>query len=453
MSKLFCYTLFILSFGLAYCVDPLFKKSDCNVIIVTRDVGEDSVGYNRLDEAEINLIFAQLSRCFMCASDEDAGVRAKLEEKVADSVLARDILSCFEDSSSSAMNCKVDHGKYSIVLFNEMFFSKDEALTKEEVDKIVNCYRAFSFPRNTLAYINFLYKDNIKPEYKEQLAVSNAVYNGIFAWFNKWDYPFMNFMGEGVQQQLISLESPGMRYYKNYIEQAMKGVSTFFAAELLFNQTKIFLGMEEIGYYNKSSYCMESLSDFKEGDKFKHIGVPFYVIGNFDTTLSSSAAPIHVINSLQNLVCYDMDVRRNFHPSMAEKNTFLFASNTYPTDLISLNNGMWICADSKGIDFSWCEAPFTAHGLNEDSVAEEEEEEKEEERSVKQRFVRPEFYDLPSVSGIFDKNDATITPIKQKGLLEFNVGNNKYKIRIFDVKLTLATKASTLRREKLIREE
>jgi len=77
----------------------------------------------------------------------------------------------------------------------------------------------------------------------------------------------------------------------------MKGISTFFATKLLFNQTKIFFENNEIGYYNKSSYCMEALSDFKEEREFKISDVPFYMIGNFNATLSPGVAPTHVINS------------------------------------------------------------------------------------------------------------------------------------------------------------
>lgn len=445
MKKLFCYILIILSISLTYCMnqsDPLkvtsHKEQRYNVIIITRDVENDSIGYNRLDDAEINLIFAQLSICFTKNKREIDSVRSNLEMNIQGSELKDYILDNFDKNLKLTDRCKINpENQYSIILFNEMFFSKDEALTKEEVDNIVNCYKVFPFFPKTFLFMNFLYKDNIKPEYKSQLDVSQVVYNEIFEGIDKWDYPFMNFTEEGAQQQLISPKSPGMMYYKNYVEQAMKGISTFFATKLLFNQTKIFFENNEIGYYNKSSYYMESLSDFKEEDKFKDIGVPFYMIGNYDMSLSPGVAlPIPIINSFKNLVCYDIDVRRNFHTSIVGKNIFLFASNTYPTDLISFDNGMWICADAKGDDFSWCkDSSFTAYGLDEDNVIGEEEEGVEE-RSVKQRFVKPKFDDLPSVSGIFNKSDTTITPIKQKGYLEFSMGNNKYKIRIFDVKLT-----------------
>ena len=434
MKKLFGYSLIALSINLVYCMnlsEPSTPKSlNYNVIVITRDTQDDSVGYNRLDDAEINLIFAQLSNCFQGNND----IRNQLEENIQQSELKDDILSSFDKNSKLAQQCKANpKNQYSIILFNEMFFSRDEALTKEEVDKIVSCYEAFHkfFPK-TFLYMNFLYKDNMKPEYKTQLEASCIMYNTIFENINEWDYPFMNFTEEGVQQQLISPNSPGMRYYKNYVNQAKKGISLFFATRLLFNQTKIFFENHEIGYYNKSSYCMEALTDFKEGGEFKSYDVPFYMIGDFSTHPLSNVPDI--INNLKNLVCYDMDVRRNFHKKTAGEDVFLFASNTYPTDLISFDDGIWICADAKGDDFSWCNnLSFKALNLDEDSVEEEAE---AEERSLKQRFVKPKLDDLPSISGIFQKKMSTIIPIKQKNCFEFSIGNNKYKIRIFEVKLT-----------------
>jgi len=95
-----------------------------------------------------------------------------------------------------------------------MFFSKDNALTKEEVDKIVSYYKAFSVSKKTFAYINFLYKDNAKLEYKKQLDVSRTVYKNIFEDFDKWTFPFMNFAEEGDQQMSMLQSSAEWQYYK-----------------------------------------------------------------------------------------------------------------------------------------------------------------------------------------------------------------------------------------------
>lgn len=209
------------------------------------------------------------------------------------------------------------------------------------------------------------------------------------------------------------------------------------APTLLLNQTKVFFGGREIGFYNKSSHYLESLADFiDESAKSFKTGFPFYVIGNFcshySEFLTLSKYWEHEIackmwmDSITNLVCYDIDAIENEVPYKRKtKNPVLFASNSHygPMTSIASNKVMYIdertgkktfiCADPAGVELT--KVVSTADDkiiVDEDSVI--------------------------AVTGIFKTDNKIIFPIEHVNALsslDFRFGPNMYNIRVYDLNL------------------
>lgn len=113
--------------------------------------------------------------------------------------------------------------------------------------------------------------------------------------------------------------------------------------DLLFNQTKIFYKGEEIGYYNKSSFCDEYANFLDEK--------PYYVIGNFNT-IYKEEPPLRI----DCLTCYDIDVVSNeCYRYYMDGSIFAFSSNSsssLPCALFDIYGDLsgkkisFICSDS-----------------------------------------------------------------------------------------------------------
>ncbi len=173
----------------------------------------------------------------------------------------------------------------TIIVFNEAFFGQDMPLSKKEVNEIIEIYKKFqSLIPNAYLYINFLYTDIYTEEnkkiYDPQIEISKIRYREIIT--NEGDKTLETIMqpslifGNRIQENIDSESFEQKVYIKdeyNYLEKSKEGI--YYEQTLLFNQTKIFHKGEEIGYYNKSSFCNE-IPDFLNKKLY-------YVIGDFNT--------------------------------------------------------------------------------------------------------------------------------------------------------------------------
>lgn len=246
-----------------YLQEVFAGKQKIRVITITRN--SSTYGYGKLDTGEINLIFAQLAACM---SDQKA-IQDLLMARTEGSALQQDILRKYTENIEKQT---ITPSNMTIILFNEMFFGKDFALTKSEVDYIISCYQAFhKFLPNTFLHINFLYKDVYSKFYEAQLQESYEVYKEICG--KVYPFSFINFIDNYENKK----ENDAL--CKEYIEKIL---ASGIAPTLLFNQTKVFFGGYEIGFYNKSSHYLESIADFiDENETTLKTDFPFYVIGNF----------------------------------------------------------------------------------------------------------------------------------------------------------------------------
>lgn len=301
------------------------RSETYNVITVSRET--TAASYNRLSEEEIHLVYAQLARCF---SETDV---SKLAPEGGWSEQAKSIL---EKTVPKVANPAIP----TIIVFNEAFFGQDSPLSKETVDEITELYKRLP---NTYLYMNFLYTDSYteenKEEYRPQIEISQKRYSEILA--QEGDKPLTTIMQPSFVfsdriQECIEKEKSYLKISKE--KQMQPGQF------LLFNQTKIFYKGEEIGYYNKSSFCNE-ISGFLTSDKNL-----YYVIGNFNTKYSEGKQHLPVTC----LTCYDIDVVKK--DQMPKNNICVFASNTSASLPLTLNNfnepgtklsNFYICADPK----------------------------------------------------------------------------------------------------------
>jgi hypothetical protein len=333
-------------------------------VVVTRDTrisdpvrGFLSAAYGEMSKEEVCLVFAELAHSI---SGIDKNRIKKTLEGLPDSPLKRKAIEAFLSASPFLKSSRVPLKRPIVVLFNEMFFGRDIALEKGKVDEILECYKLFSifFPAKTYLYMNFLYRDNIKSEYGEQLTISKARYRDIFrlevqekqfkfasVWFEKG----ARFEDGPYEDRLYNRS-----FNTYYLSMVITEVCLY--SGLLFNQTKILNQKgEEIGFYNKSSLCKESLSHFKVGSEFKKSDFPFYVIGNFEVVNSSHN---QLLDYITPLICYDVSVLLNL-PSTSPRDFCLFAANThtdfvadisdaFKRDQVFKFNQACICADSEG---------------------------------------------------------------------------------------------------------
>ena len=343
-------------------------KQNIRVITITRK--NSAYGYGKLDTGEINLIFAQLAACI----NNQKVIHELLLSRTKDSALQKDILQKYIENIEKQPITPSSHN-VTIILFNEMFFCKDSALTKSEVDDIISCYQAFhKFLPNTFLHINFLYQDAYSKFYEIQLQESYKVYKEIY---NKvYPFSFMNFIDYSEDDDEEDYKENKKRndaLCKEYIEKIL---ASEIASTLLFNQTKVFFDGYEIGFYNKSSYYLEAIAEFLDETRNSlKTEFPFYVIGNFNShcseflTLSKSWE--HALgckmwmDNIINFICYDIDAIENdvSYNKVKAKNLVLFASNSHYGLLASISHNplvyttdtTWakslIYADPEGAEF------------------------------------------------------------------------------------------------------
>ena len=270
------------------------RSETYNVITVSRDT--TAVNYDKLAPDEIRLVFEQL----------------------ATFIPAEPIKEAKEGDPSTKP-------PLTIVVFNEAFFGQYEPLSKDDVNEIIETYRSFqSHMGNSRLYINFLYMDTNKKEYEEQIKNSKKRYEEI--------------------------TTEGVKFPSFFVEDEEISTETFKGGPqggqvLLFNQTKIFYRENEIGYYNKSSFC-------NEYDKFYDKNL-YYVIGNFNTIYNRKEE--HQLQ-IDCLTCYDIDVVSNecYRHYMDGKSIFAFSSNSsssLPCALYDIYGDLaakkiFICSDS-----------------------------------------------------------------------------------------------------------
>lgn len=390
-------------------------RQNIRVITIKRNSGV--YGYGKLDQGEINLIFAQLADCI-------SGPKVSFEllsNRTGSSKIKEGILQIYTENVGKLPT--TSHNM-TVILFNEMFFGKDSALTKTEVDYIIDSYKAFhKFLPNTFLHINFLYKDICSEHYKSQLQESGMVYKEICG--NVYPFSFMNFIDD------YERKTENDSFCKSYMEKIL---ASGMAPTLLFNQTKVFFEGYEIGFYNKSSHYLESLADFMdETEKTLKTECPFYVIGNFCShyseflTLSKSweheTACKMWMDSITNLVCYDIDAIENEVPYKRKtKNPVLFASNSHYCLMASITSNpliytgveevgtkTFICADPEGTELD------RTIIKNDELITTED-----------------------ARTGIFKINSKTIfpiEPIKALSSLDFRFGPNLYNIQVYDLNL------------------
>lgn len=202
-------------------------------------------------------------------------------------------------------------------------------------------------------YIDFLYSDVLQDCYRPQVEASIERYKRIDAeerksssfsgfssiWFSGFGPP--NYTGFNAQ----------------YLDLVLKGVDDpVFGRRLLFNQIKVLVDGNEVGYSNKSSFCGESLGSFINGSSLS-ANVPFYVIGDF--AMHWTGAHSQLLDNVTSLICYDTDVILNLPVQQQpnKKELCLFISNTYntlPTSIedrkkrFGIFDKRYACADPNG---------------------------------------------------------------------------------------------------------
>ena len=278
-----------------------------NVITISRDITTTS--YNRLTKEEIYLIFIQLAKCF---KEVDT---SKLLSEREWSEQAKNIL----EMTVSKLK---DTDTPTIIVFNEAFFGQDQPLSRENVDEIIEIYTKYaSYMPNSYLYINFLYMDENKEEYKGQTEISKNRYSEI-------------------NSEAFIVDNKDNSQKESYLIKSKDGPEK--EAMLLFNQTKIFYNGKEVGFYNKSSYYKESPNLFN-GE--------YYVIGDFTTNYYEEDEDVQ--QPFDCLTCYDIDVVGK--DNMPEGPNFIFSSNTsssLPAALFEIYGNMndkkfFICSDAK----------------------------------------------------------------------------------------------------------
>lgn len=334
---------------------------DVNFIVATREAGARQtrfglfpLEYNKIDIREVSLVFASLARSI--GLHDNKKIRDKLVI-IAGTSDPMGIIRSFDEANHFS-NLPINLNKSIVVLFNEMFFGKESALEKNEVDEIIACYNNFLefFSPDTYLYINFLYKDKVSSDshINKQIETSKCRYKEIA----EKEAPIFATSGAIAS---IFFEVPKQRTREFHYDQSNfngkylrlvnnhKVDSDVFRGELLINQTKILFQGKEIGFYNKSSFNEECLLYFKEGDTFKEMGIPFYLIGNFSTVWYEAHNPL--LDTITSIVCYDVDVgAKELPPSKI----FMFASNVHTDFAWSLGNrgivdDCYVCADATGV--------------------------------------------------------------------------------------------------------
>lgn len=271
------------------------RSENYNVITVSRNTRD--ANYDKLAPEEIRFVFDQLS------------------ELISDEPL--------KEAKTGDPSKKLP---LTIVVFNEAFFGQYKPLSKKEVDEITSCCKEL---HNTCLYMNFLYTDfctkENKEEYVPQIEISKIRYTEILAQEGNKNLGTIkqpSFVFSDRVLNCIEEKNFDELAYSELEKELLKsfrddGVSL--EQPLLFNQTKIFYGGKEIGYYNKSSFCNE-IPDFLKLDK-----KPYYVIGNFNT-IYKERCPLQI----DCLTCYDIDVVSNgcYQRYMEGKSIFAFSSNS-----------------------------------------------------------------------------------------------------------------------------
>jgi hypothetical protein len=216
-----------------------------------------------------------------------------------------------------------------------------------------------------------LYEDAVSGLYAEQIARSKNRYRSILEQEKtSGNFRFISVSVDTDNGSVNYNNYDGINglYLQYAADEEIEGA--IFQGRLLFNQTKIFFGDRELGFFNKSSLRGESRFDFekpirqqvKEGfptgnGKFR-TDFPFYVIGDFATFPLVIDPPV---GHGRILICYDVDALLNL-PVDDPRSFCLFASNTHPDLLASIVerkekgdeqemvgfDGMYICADSEG---------------------------------------------------------------------------------------------------------
>lgn len=317
------------------------KSFPYNVITMTRDIvindensedeEESAYSYARLSEEEIYLVFAELANCFV-----------QLKEILE--IIPEKFKSNFISKLKKTNFVKIKDNKIpTIIVFNEAFFGQDQPLTKEEVDQIIEIYKKFiHFLPNAYLYINFLYKNVQGKEYESQIQTSISRYKEIVekeAVFKIKQIENPSFLFDyRIEDKLNKYAESFDADYKNKIDAYLKEEREYLEnhkndpkknQEFLFNQTKIFYNGEEIGYYNKSSFCRElGLINITKQNMY-------YIISDFSTIYRQTLPPIPVFC----LTCYDIDVIANecYREKMPKDKICIFASNTSGSLLSVIN--------------------------------------------------------------------------------------------------------------------
>lgn len=349
-----------LLFVLSMCAEEAALCMEINALIATRESKIST--YAEINKEEIYLVLAQLAKAVSPENVEEIG-RIIQEKDFGDSpdIIKEQVLSVF---NSGHEQIGITSDKPTLVLFNEMFFGRDRALERGVVDFIISCYRDFSrFLKNTYLCIDLLYKDSLCEKYNEQVSVSKARYEQICNLEAK-NEQFCGFSSIWFQMGLPPNYTSLNKWYLDLVSS--KEVTGDVFSCLLFNQVKIFFEGEEIGFYNKSSFCAESLPDFIGNISKKEVPVcnvegfcvqgkvPFYVIGDFNIHWIKDHNP--VLDDITSLICYDTDAILNLDKQPPQKQICLFTSNTYNTLLASIidrkNKGVfdhiYVCSDPKG---------------------------------------------------------------------------------------------------------
>lgn len=207
-----------------------------------------------------------------------------------------------------------------LIVFNEMFFSKDHPLTIESLEEkqnyIKNLTHKFS---NILVHANFLFQDTLNFENEEKYK----------SFVNK-QYRTFTMLHKFTEKEIF--ETSEKFTYEDYRVQFLETRDTL---NIIKNQSFIYWNNTPLMSYLKSSYRNEADKYIKEG--------AFYILGQgqdliiYDEHISNadSCAMAKIVNKyLSTEICYDSNigVRKSLKTYPANGKIHIIVSNTLSID-------------------------------------------------------------------------------------------------------------------------
>lgn len=235
---------------------------------------------------------------------------------------------------------------WKLVVLNEMFFSKSEPLTKQEVNKIKETFFHFFKDGRVLLYANFLYTDNKKYSAAERSSLiakmlrktSTGMKRMIFKYDPNIHHP------ANTESDILFI---------NYLRD-IASIDISYPVTTLFNRSVISYDNADVVYYDKSTYCWQS------NDSLTNVPNHIYHIGDSKDHILPTEKFLQLNKLLRknisSEICYDLSCGTRSENGWINDTTktklHIFTSNTtqasgsteFPIDVPV------VCVDPNGTD-------------------------------------------------------------------------------------------------------